>query len=98
VPSQPSFDESVIRRLRHQDVSWQEVDDEAVVLDLASSSYFQANPTGKILLAMLVDGATASAMADALCAEFDIARDAALEDVRDFLIHLDDHGLLDPES
>jgi hypothetical protein len=95
VPSQPAFDEAVVRRLRRQDVSWQEVDDSAVVLDLASSSYFQANPAGRLLLAMLVDGSSGSAMIDALCAEFGISRETAAEDVRDFLTHLDDHNLLE---
>jgi Coenzyme PQQ synthesis protein D (PqqD) len=92
----PVEPDDVLRQLRRDGVSWQELDDQAVVLDLASSSYFQSNPTGRLLLAMLVEGATVTAMARALCERFGITTKTALADAKAFVSHLDDHGLLEP--
>lgn len=72
-------------KLRTEDVTWQEIDGELVILDLARSTYLTTNQTGAFLAKLLVEETTEDALADALVAEFGIERSEAVADVDAFL-------------
>jgi hypothetical protein len=81
-------------RLRSADVVWRELDGETVLLNLATSEYFQLNATGSVLIKLLAQGATEPALTVALAGTFGIAESQASDDVRAFLDHLRSHSLL----
>lgn len=82
-------------RLRTQDVTWQEIDGELVILDLARSTYLTTNGTGAFLTKRLVDEASEAELAAALVAEYGVPADEALADVREFVGTLTELQLLD---
>lgn len=75
-------------KLRTEDVTWQEIDGELVILDLARSTYLTTNQTGAFLAKLLVEETTRQTLADALVAEFGIGHDEAASDVDAFLDEL----------
>jgi len=82
-------------RLRTTDVTWQEIDGELVVLDLAKSTYLTTNGTGAFLTKRLVDETSEDDLAAALVAEYGIDREEALADVREFVGSLAELDLLE---
>lgn len=72
-------------RLRTQDVTWQEIDGELVILDLARSTYLTTNMTGAFLTKRLVEETSEVDLAVALAGEYDLAQEEALADVREFV-------------
>jgi hypothetical protein len=78
-----------------QNIEWQRVDDEIVVLDLTTSSYLSVNDTGAVLWPLVVDGATEAELARALASRFPIAPDQARTDVRAFVERLRSLSLVD---
>jgi Coenzyme PQQ synthesis protein D (PqqD) len=64
-------------RLRSDRISWREIDDEVVAVDVATSTYVSANASGKVLWRALADGATHDELVAALTTEFGIDRDRA---------------------
>jgi Coenzyme PQQ synthesis protein D (PqqD) len=86
-------------RLRSERLTWREIDNEIVALDLESSSYFTANSTASVLIKRLADGAVGvQDLVDVLTAEFDVDLGKAEADVEQFIRALDSQGLLDMES
>jgi hypothetical protein len=81
-------------KLRESDLSWQEIDDEIVVLDSANSEYLQLNATGAMLWRWLAEGADQAHLVTALTETFGIDRVTAEHDVMTFLGELDAKGLL----
>jgi len=82
-------------RLRADRVSWREIDDEIVAVNVATSTYVSANASGKVLWHALADGATREELVDALVATFGIDRTQAGGDVDRFLAELAENGLLE---
>lgn len=82
-------------RLRSTDVSWEEVDDTVVILDLQSSRYLEVNRTGGVLLGLLADGTTVEAMAQALQGRYAVDAERALTDAGAFVDLLSREGLLE---
>ena len=82
-------------RLRTRDVTWQEIDGELVILDLARSTYLTTNGTGAFLAKRLTDEASEEDLAAALAAEYGIGTEDALADVRDFVASLTELELLE---
>jgi len=72
-------------RLRTQDVTWQEIDGELVILDLSRSTYLTTNATGAFLAKLLVDETTEAGLARALGTQYDLPPEDALMDVQEFL-------------
>lgn len=70
------------------------LDDEAVVLDLASKRYFQLNTTGAAIWQGIADGESTDALVARLVNSFDIARDDAAEAVASFVTELRARGLV----
>ena len=81
-------------RIRTDQVTWQEIDGELVILDLARSTYLTTNATGAFLTKLLVHETSEDDLAAALAAKYDLAVDGARADVRTFAAELDRLGLL----
>lgn len=81
-------------RLRDNDVTWQEIDGELVILDLATSNYLTTNAAGALLAKRLQQPATLEDLVSVLVAEYSIEQDVARRDAEAFVADLDDRGLL----
>lgn len=75
-------------RARADDVMWQEVDNELIVLDSKRSVYIRVSGSGPVLWPLLVDGASREQLAAKLVEEFGIDTADAIGDVEDFLSEL----------
>jgi hypothetical protein len=82
-------------RIRHHELSWKTVDDEVVALDLATGTYFSANPSGSRLWERLSDGCDRGDLIVALVSEYAISDERAGRDVDAFLDELERHALLE---
>jgi hypothetical protein len=81
-------------RLRTGDLSWREVEGEAIILDLASQSYLSLNGTGLTLWQALEDGATAAELGERLIERHGATREEAARDVAAFVTDLRERNLL----
>jgi hypothetical protein len=81
-------------RLRTEEISWQEIDGELVILDLRSSRYLAMNETGTFLAGLMAEERSTEELARALAKEYAITDDVATCDVRNFTEALQDKGLL----
>ena len=76
-------------RINTRSVTWQQVDEEVVVLDLAESRYLALNDSAAVLWNGLVEGAEAGVadddLTDLLVRTFGIDTGRAGDDVRAFL-------------
>jgi hypothetical protein len=84
-----------LKRLRSIDLTWREIEGAIVVLDLRSGGYLSVNGSGRRLWPLLVGGATADQLADALQQAYGIAAADAQRDVAAFLDMLSSRGLLE---
>ena len=71
-----------------EDALFQELDGEAVILDLKSSSYFGLDQVGVRLWQCLHENAELAPALDQLSAEFDVERKQLEEDIDTFLSEL----------
>ena len=79
----------------------QQVDDEIVLLDLHSESYFGLNNVGSRIWQLLQDGADREQIAEALSAEFEVEDQRLMRDVDALINQLLGAGLIkasDPGS
>ena len=81
-------------RLDTQRLTWQELDAEAVVLDLASSTYFTLNRTGTLLFTMLTEERSEEELVSRLAAQVDDSTQDVAGDVAAFLHDLRARGLI----
>jgi hypothetical protein len=82
-------------RLRLEDLTWQELDGEIVVLDLRGSAYYQLNGTGALLWRHLAAGADRSDLESALRETYSVEHHRASDDVDAFLTSLARAGMVD---
>ncbi len=83
-------------RLRSADLSWQRIGEDAVLLDLRTSTYFAVNATGADLVDALATGErTASDLEALLLAEYDVDATRAAADVAALLTELQGRELLE---
>jgi hypothetical protein len=68
--------------------------DGAIVLDIRQGQMFNLNFVGSRILELLKNGSTESAIADQLSQDFDVSRDIAEHDVREFIDALKEHRLV----
>ena len=68
--------------------------DGAIVLDIRQGQMFNLNFVGSRILELLNNGSTESAIADQLSRDFDVSRDIAEQDVREFIDALKEHRLV----
>lgn len=81
-------------QLRTEDVTWQALDEEIVVLDLRSSSYMRLNRTAATLWRLLARATSQEALETALVEEHGASEDQAARDTSAFLDDLRRRGLL----
>ncbi len=81
-------------KIRDEELSWRQVGDEIIVLDLRSNAYLSINATGTALWEMLVDGSTSATMESGLVADYGVNAEHARTDVEEFVAMLTDQGLL----
>ena len=82
-------------RLRSESVTWRTVDDEVVAVDVLSSTYLSANPSGALLWELLARGTTRQELAERLVEHFGIDRGRADADVDAVVRAVDERGLLE---
>jgi hypothetical protein len=82
-------------KLRTERLTWREIDGEAVILDLGSSTYFSTNRSGTLLLRRLVDERTRDELVDTLVQSYEISHERATSDVDAFVQILSARGLID---
>ncbi len=84
-------------RIRPPDqIAWREVGEEVVILDLRTSTYWTLNGSATLLWAALVEGATASGLAERLVDEFGVDSATAERDVDAFLASCQEQDLFEP--
>ena len=81
-------------RLRHG-VSTAEVDYGTVLLDEARGQYWNLNPTGVLVLEVLLNGGTTEDAASALAEEYAIDLETARRDIDDLVGALTSSGLVE---
>jgi hypothetical protein len=69
--------------------------DGTVVLDIRQGQMFNLNFVGSRILELLKTGASESAIVDEISQKFEVSRDIAETDVREFIESLKQHHLLD---
>lgn len=83
-------------RLRANDLTWQRIDDEIIVLDLRGSSYLKLNGSGALLWEALAEGTGPPELVGVLVERYDLEERDAARDVEAFLADLQAEGLLEP--
>jgi hypothetical protein len=78
-----------------QEISWRQIDQEIVAVDLDRGQYLGINESATELWPMLQAGTTSEAMVTRLRERFGISEDRAQADVRDWLEWLADNDLLE---
>ena len=77
-----------------EDVLFQEVGGETVLLDLASEQYFGLDAVGTRIWQLLGEGADRETVVDVLHEEYDVRRETLAEDVAKLLDELAEAGLI----
>ena len=90
-PAPVTFD-SVLQR--SDDVLYQEVGGEAVLLDLASERYFGLDPVGTRIWTLLADDDQLQVVCDTLCAEYDAEPARIRDDLLALVTQLAEAGLV----
>ena len=85
-------------RLRDSDLTWQEIDEEIIVLDLKASSYLKLNGTGAHLWKQLESGADVAGLVSSLVGAYEVDEATARRDVDAFLRQLSRAQLLTQEG
>ncbi len=82
-------------KLRSDDLVWQKVDSDVVVLDLRTSIYFRINGSGAALWEQLAADVTNSDLEKTLVATYGISVERAATDVAAFLDDARERGFLE---
>ncbi len=70
-------------------------EDGAIVLDIRQGQMFNLNFVGSRILELLETGAAESAIVDEISQKFEVSRDVAESDLREFIESLKQHHLLE---
>ena len=81
-------------QIRTDNVVWQELDGELVLMDLDRSVYLTTNAAGAVLAKLRTQERTREELADGLVDQYGIDRDRALADVDAFVAQLEEKRLL----
>ena len=76
------------------DVVWNELDDEIVILNLASGVYFSVGGVGRRFWELIAPGAPVDAVVQELIAEFDVDLDRLKTDLDSLIDQLRSEGLV----
>lgn len=83
-----------VLQLRADRVSWSELDEEVVILDLDTSRYLRLNETGALLWKELQTPATVEQLHHRLLDAYDVDEEEARAGVASFITQLEEYGLL----
>jgi hypothetical protein len=83
-----------LMKIRSSGLSWRQLDDNIMLLDIATSSYLSITGAGSVIWIALVAGSTVNQLVSTVLAEFDVDRATAAADVASFLADLEARGLL----
>jgi hypothetical protein len=83
-------------KVREGAVAWQEVDGEAILLDLANSTYLGLNGSATILWPEIAKGTDRDALVALLRERYGITEEKAAADVDEFLATCTERNLLEP--
>jgi hypothetical protein len=83
-------------QLRADDLTWQELDGEIVILDLKSSKYYVVNGAGARLWERLASNASTEDLAEELETAYALAPATARQHASEFIGDLRSKGLLEP--
>lgn len=75
-------------RLRHEGITWQEIDGELVILDVERSVYLTTNAAGALLAKLLVEERSMDDLTNALISEYGIEECTAQADATEFVAQL----------
>src|SRR5438034_5464369 len=76
------------------DCSWRELDGEAVLLDPAEGCTYNLNRVGTLIWKLLDGNHTSSDIASAICQEFEVEHEQALQDMERLIDEMRQHKLL----
>ena len=76
------------------DVSWRDVNDEMVALNLKTGEYYTFNDVGREIWLALTDDKSPSDIVEMVIVKYDTERAAAESDVTDFIVGLLDKNVL----
>ena len=79
---------------RNGTVLWRELDGEAVLLDPAEGCTYNLNRVGTLIWKLLDGDHTASDIASAICQEFEVEHEQALQDMEYLFDEMRQHKLL----
>jgi hypothetical protein len=71
--------------LRSQDLTWNQIDDEIVILDGRQAVYLAITGSGALLWRMLAESATREELVQAVLRAYDVAEQRAADDTDAFL-------------
>jgi len=77
------------------DVVTEEIEDELVILDLEGDVYFSLNDVGRLIWEEAADGTAFGAIVDAVCEDYEVERERAAEDAKEFLVEAVEEGLME---
>jgi hypothetical protein len=83
-----------LMKIRSSGLSWRQLDDNIMLLDIATSSYLSITGAGSVIWVALVDGSTVDELVTTVLTEFDVDHATAAADVTAFLADLEARGLL----
>ena len=83
-----------VHRLRKHDLTWREVGDAIVVLDLSDSSYLSVSGSGKTIWNALEKGATVDQLVDIVLEIYEVEPATARADTEKFLAGLLERKLI----
>ena len=81
-------------QLRKTELTWREVGDAIVILDLSDSSYLSVSGAGRVIWDRLDGGATLAELVAAVMEIFDVSEELAASDTSSFLDSLESRKLL----
>ncbi len=85
-------------QLRTEVVEWRRLEDEIVVLDLASSVYLSIRGVGAVLWEALAEGATQEELTALVVDGFEVDPETATADVAAYLADLRSRSLVEPAA
>ena len=81
-----------------EDVIYQAVEDELVLLNLKSQQYYGLDSMGSRMWHLLVEHRNPEAVADQICEEFDVDKATVLRDLQSMVLDFQAAGLVKPEK
>lgn len=67
----------------------------AIVVDYDTSKYYEVNEVGVLILKKLKKDTTIEALVKAICEEFEVDKETATKDVKDFVLKLEKFGFIE---